>query len=220
MPNNNKAPIAQLVERRPLKAKVSSSSPDGGTYINLLIFGPPGAGKGTQASLIAKKYHLDHLSSGDILRSEIAGGELGKKIKKYLAAGKLVPDTLVIEMMEKAISKAKTQGVILDGYPRTIKQAKALDRLLKAKKATLAVVVNLRLNEDEATKRILERGKTSGRSDDNSKTIKARLKIYRTQTAPLLEYYKEQGKIINIDGRPAIEIVFKNIQERLKEKCL
>jgi adenylate kinase len=194
---------------------VAGSNPARGTYMNLLIFGPPGAGKGTQASLIAKKYHLTHLSSGDILRSEIKGGELGEKIKKHLAAGKLAPDKLIIEMMGKAISGVKTQGVILDGYPRTIKQAKALDKLLKAGKTALAAVVNLKLNEDEATKRILERGKTSGRSDDNSKTIKARLKIYRTQTAPLLEYYKEQGKIINIDGQPAIAAVFKNIQKKL-----
>ncbi len=186
---------------------------------NLLIFGPPGAGKGTQADRIAKKYKLTHLSSGDILRVELKNGERGAKIKKYLDAGKLVPDSLIIEIMDQAVLKnTKKSGFIFDGYPRTIKQAKAMDSFFKKNKITLNAVINLKLGEAEAVKRALSRGQTSGRSDDNIKTLRARLVVYRTQTAPLLEYYKAQKKVINIDGRPKIETVFKEIEERLNKK--
>ncbi|MFA6194911.1 MAG: adenylate kinase [Patescibacteria group bacterium] len=186
---------------------------------NLLIFGPPGAGKGTQADLIAKKYKLTHLSSGEILRAELKNGELGASIKKYQDAGKLVPDSLIIKIMDQAVLKnIKKSGFIFDGYPRTIKQAKAMDSFFKKNKIALKAVVNLKLGKAEAIKRALSRGKTSGRSDDNIKTLRARLVVYRTQTAPLLEYYKGQKKVINIDGRPKIEIVFKEISERLNKK--
>jgi len=184
--------------------------------MNLLIFGPPGAGKGTQASLIAKKYKLTHLSSGDILRAELKNGELGARIKKYQDAGKLVPDSLIIAMMEKAIIKgAKQGGFIFDGYPRTTKQAKALDKSLKAENINLNAVINLNLSETEAINRILKRGRTSGRSDDNIKTIKARFAVYHTLTAPLLKHYQKQEKVININGRPPITAVFKTITQYL-----
>ncbi|MCX6794634.1 MAG: adenylate kinase [Candidatus Falkowbacteria bacterium] len=184
--------------------------------MNLLIFGPPGAGKGTQAALISKRYKLTHLSSGDILRAELKTGELGAKIKTYQDAGKLVPDALIITIMEKAIIKnIKKGGVIFDGYPRTIKQAKTLDKFFKAKKINLDAVINLNLSETEAVKRALSRGQTSGRSDDNIKTIKTRFTVYNTQTTPLLKYYKKQKKVINIDGQLAIATVFKTIRQRL-----
>jgi len=187
--------------------------------MNLLIFGPPGAGKGTQAILIAKKYKLTHLSSGDILRSELKNGELGDKIKRYQDAGKLVPDKLIIEVMDRAIIKhCHKAGFIFDGYPRTLKQAQSLDKFLKSKNIGLDAVLNLKLNEAEAVKRVLKRGKTSGRSDDNAKTIKARFSVYRAQTMPLLEYYKKQKKIMNIDGRPAIFNVFRDIKGSLDKK--
>ena len=209
-----------MAERLALNEKVLGSSPSGGTDIifpmNLLIFGPPGVGKGTQAALISKKYKLTHLSSGDILRAELKNGELGEKIKKYQDAGQLVPDTIIVAIMKKAIIKSIKKGnFIFDGYPRTIKQAKALDKFLKKNKIALDKVINLKLSKAEAVKRALGRGQTSGRSDDNIKTIKTRFAVYRAQTAPLLKYYKNQRKVINIDGRPKITDVFKSIT-----KCL
>ena len=182
--------------------------------LNLIIFGPPGAGKGTQAAMIATEYKLAHLSSGEILRQELKNGALGGKIRKYQEAGKLVPDNLVIEMVEKAAGKKiKGNGFIFDGYPRNLRQTKALDKFFKAHKASLDIVLNLKLSEAEAERRILLRGKTSGRSDDNHKTIMSRFKVYRAQTAPILDYYHKQKKVINIDGRPKVEIIFKKIKE-------
>ena len=184
---------------------------------NLLIFGPPGAGKGTQADLISQKYHQTHLSSGDILRNGTDDEETGKKIKELLSAGQLVPDSLMIGIMEKAIDKSvHNGGFILDGYPRTIPQAEALDAFFDKAGITLHAVLNLELTETEAIGRILARGKTSGRSDDNAETAKTRLEVYRAQTAPLLKYYRQQGKVIDIDGHPSIEDVFKAISERLE----
>ncbi len=182
---------------------------------NLLIFGPPGAGKGTQAGLIAEKYHLAHLSSGDILRAELSHGELGAKIKAFQDAGELVPDSLVIAMMEKAILDTRNGGFILDGFPRTIEQSKALDGFLEVNGMKLNAILNLELSEAEATERVLTRGKTSGRSDDNAETAKARFTVYHNQTAPILEHYKAQGKVINIDGRPSIEEVSQTIFNEL-----
>lgn len=180
--------------------------------LNLIIFGPPGAGKGTQAILLAKKYKLTHLSSGDLLRQELKNGELGKKIKGYQDAGKLVPDSIIIKMMENAVAKnIKGKGFIFDGYPRNPRQAKHLDKFLKGNRLNINAVFNLKLSQEEAAKRIILRGKTSGRSDDNLKTINNRYKVYRKQTAPLLEYYKAQKKVINIDGRPEIKLISKEI---------
>ena len=182
--------------------------------LNFLIFGSPGAGKGTQAELLAERYGLKHLSSGDILRQELRKGELGKQIKAYQDAGALVPDKLIIAMMEKAMVKAsKSKGLILDGYPRNITQAKRLNSFFKQNKITLNGVLNLKLSEAEAIQRLIKRGRTSGRSDDNPKTIKARLRIYRDQTKPILAYYKSQKKLINIDGRPEISTIAKEIKK-------
>lgn len=184
--------------------------------LSLVIFGPPGAGKGTQAELIAKKYHLTHLSSGDLLRRELKSGALGKKIKQYQDRGRLVPDTLIIKMMENAVTKKITgAGFIFDGYPRTVKQAEALAKFFKVKKMELAAVLNLQLGEKEALKRIILRSRVSGRSDDNLKTIANRFKVYRAQTAPLLKYYRARKKIINIDGRPEIEKIFTEIIKKV-----
>ena len=182
---------------------------------NYIIFGAPGAGKGTQADLIAKKFGLIHLSSGAILRREISKSELGKKIKDYLDKGRLVPDTLIISLMEKQIKRDLKSGLVLDGYPRTLRQARSLDRLLKNKKTKIDAVLTLHLDQSLALKRIILRGQTSGRSDDNAKTIKKRFAVYRNQTAPLLDYYRKQKKLINIGGRPEIRAIFKNITSRL-----
>lgn len=185
--------------------------------LNLIIFGPPGAGKGTQAALLAKKYRLAHLSSGDLLRQELKNGELGRQIKKYQEAGQLVPDRLVIQMVEQAAAKnLRGAGLIFDGYPRNLRQAKALDKFFRSKKTALSAVLNLKLGEREATERILLRGRTSGRVDDNRTTLRNRFRVYRAQTAPLLAYYKNQNKVKNIDGRPNIPTVLKTIQTMIK----
>ena len=184
--------------------------------LNLIIFGPPGAGKGTQAELSSKKYGLTHLSSGELLRKELKNGELGGQIKKCQDSGQLVPDSIIIAMVEKAVRRQLNKnGIILDGYPRNIKQAEKLDLFLSKNGQKIDKVINIRLGESEASRRMLLRGKTSGRSDDNLKTIKSRHKIYREQTKPLLDYYRQQKKIISIDGRPTIKEVFKKIETAL-----
>lgn len=184
--------------------------------LNLIIFGSPGAGKGTQAVLIAKKYSLTHLSSGEILRRELNNIEFGKKIKKYQDAGKLVPDSLVIKMVEEEINKKISGGgFVFDGYPRNLKQAKALDKFFQNKNLSINLIINLKLSEREAVRRIMIRSKTSERSDDNLKTMENRFSAYHTQTTPLLKYYHQQKKVINLDGRLAIPEISRQIKQIL-----
>lgn len=179
---------------------------------NYIIFGAPGAGKGTQAKLLAEKYGLIHLSSGEILRKEIKSGELGEKIKKCLAKGRLVPGEVIDQIMEKAIKRhKKAKGLIFDGFPRTLSQAKWLDRVLKQEDKPINAVLKIRINEEEGIKRIIERAKTSGRSDDNRKVIKERFKIYHREMHPLIAYYQKQKKLLIIDGHGPVEEVAKNL---------
>jgi len=181
---------------------------------NLIIFGSPGSGKGTQAELIAKKYHLTHLSSGEILRQAVgSGSDLGREIQAYQAQGELVPDKLIIQIFQEHLASLNRQDFILDGYPRTLAQASDLDEFLKDNPIT--AVLNLQLPEEEAIQRILLRGQSSGRSDDNAEVVRNRFGVYRAQTLPLLEYYRKQDKVIDIDGRPAIEEIFEKISEQL-----
>lgn len=185
---------------------------------NIIIFGAPGAGKGTQAKLLAKKYHLHHLSSGEILRQETKQGPKSEKIKKYLKSGRLVPEKIINEIMATAIKKQKNrQGLIFDGFPRTLGQAKKLDRLLKADQRQVAAVIEIKINEAEGIKRIIQRAKTSGRSDDNKKVIKERFKIYREEMQPLVNYYQQQKKLILINGLGTEEKVFKTIISKLEK---
>lgn len=183
---------------------------------NLLIFGSPGVGKGTQAELLAKKHGLIHLSSGQLLRQERENDLFGQKIKKYQDAGRLVPNSLTIKIVEDAISKNLAgPGFIFDGYPRNLSQAQELDRFLKAHGTSLHLVLNLKLSAKEATHRIMERSHISGRSDDRYQVVTKRLEIYRELTSPLLNYYKKQKKLENIDGRPNIKEVFLQVNKTI-----
>ncbi|MFA5771082.1 MAG: adenylate kinase [Patescibacteria group bacterium] len=185
--------------------------------LNFIIFGTPGAGKGTQAELIAKEYGLFHLSTGQALRQELESGELGSEIKQYVDQGILVPYELIVKMVNKAIAKnINCPGFIFDGYPRSLSQAEALQNFFEENDLHLDAVINLEIGEEEAKKRIILRGKTSGRSDDNPETISTRFHTYHEQTKPLLDYYQASKKIINIDGEPDIEAVAKNIDQEIE----
>jgi adenylate kinase len=185
---------------------------------NYIIFGAPGAGKGTQAKLLAEKYGLVHLSSGEILRKEIKSGELGEKIKRYLASGRLVPGELINSIMEKAIKQhKKAKGFVFDGFPRTVGQARALDKTLKKDGQKIDEVLKIRINEEEGIKRIIERAKTSGRSDDNRAVIKERFKIYHREMHPIVAYYQKQKKLIIIDGHGQIKEIFNSLIAKIEK---
>ncbi len=181
--------------------------------MHLLIFGPPGAGKGTQAEIIAKKHNLIHLSSGELLRQEIAASRLGQEISELLKLGQLVPNELINQLLQDNLLKINLgknngqEGIIIDGYPRNLDQAMFLDKLLSENKEQVAATLNLELSHEEAIDRILSRGTKSGRTDDNLETVTKRLKIYEAETKPVLDYYQKQGKLININGSPDIETV-------------
>ena len=171
--------------------------------LNVVIFGAPGSGKGTQSELIIKKYGLFHISTGDVLRSEMKNGtELGNTAKGYIEKGQLVPDALIIDMLANVLdSNAEAKkGVIFDGFPRTIPQAEALNAMLKERGTEVSIVVGLDVEESELIDRLLKRGQISGRSDDNYETIKSRLDVYNNQTAPLKEFYIKEGKYADIKG--------------------
>lgn len=181
--------------------------------INLILFGPPGSGKGTQAEKLKAHFNLLHISTGDLLRAEIAGGtQLGLAAKQFMDEGKLVPDEVVIGMLGGAVEEAKSkgkQGIIFDGFPRTSAQAQALDTMLLEKGTSVSCVLSLVVDEEELTQRILKRGLTSGRSDDNDvETIRKRVQEYRTKTEPVAGYYKNQDLLIEIEGVGTIDTIF------------
>ncbi len=185
--------------------------------LNVVIFGAPGSGKGTQSELIIKAYGLDHISTGDVLRAEIKGQtELGNIAEGYISKGQLVPDELIIDMLAKVLDSKKTsEGVIFDGFPRTIPQAKALKVMLNERGTDVSVMLNLEVAEEELIQRLLKRGEISGRSDDNLETIKSRLAVYHSQTAPLATYYMEEGKHSAIKGMGTVEDIFTRVQEAI-----
>ena len=184
---------------------------------NVVIFGAPGSGKGTQSDLIIKKYGLHHISTGDVLREEIASQtELGKIAEVFISKGQLVPDDLTIKMLASLLDKTQNEkGYIFDGFPRTLEQGEALDKLLRERDAHVLAALNLEVEEDLLIERILKRGEQTGRKDDNLETVQERLNVYHKQTKPLKDFYKKQGKNINIKGTGNIDDIFERICESL-----
>ncbi len=187
--------------------------------LNIVIFGAPGSGKGTQSDKLIEHYKLFHISTGDVLRDNIRRGtELGKIAKGYIDQGQLVPDELIIDILAQVLDDNKDsaqEGVIFDGFPRTIPQAEALEQLLADRGTQIDAVVGLEVPEDELIKRILLRGQMSGRSDDNEETARKRLETYHNQTSPLKAYYEEQGKYRAINGLGTIDGIFDLIKDSL-----
>lgn len=179
--------------------------------LNLILFGPPGAGKGTQSEKLIAKYQLVHLSTGDIFRSNIKGGtELGTLAKSYMDKGQLVPDEVTIKMLESEVNKhPQAKGFIFDGFPRTIAQAEALDIFLAQKGQAISVILSLEVEEEELRKRLAERAKSSGRPDDaNPEVIQKRIDVYKNETFPLKKHFSAQGKYEGINGIGEIEAIF------------
>jgi len=212
--------------------------------MNLILLGAPGAGKGTQAKLIVEKYGIPQISTGDMLREAVAKGtELGKKAKEYMDRGELVPDEVVIGIVKERLKQPDCEkGFILDGFPRTLKQAEELDKMLEELGKKIDAVINVHVPEEEVVKRIVNRrtckncgavyhliynppkeegkcdkcgGELYQRDDDKEETVRARYKVYKEQTEPLIEYYSKKGLLYNVDGTKSIEEVFEEIQKIL-----
>ena len=183
--------------------------------MNIVIFGAPGSGKGTQSERIVEKYGINHISTGDVLRAEIKNGtELGKTAKGYIDQGQLIPDELMIDILGSVFDSFKdSKGVIFDGFPRTIAQAEALKKMLAERGQDVSVMVDLDVPEEELMVRLIKRGKDSGRADDNEETIKKRLHVYHSQTAPLIDWYKNEKKYQHINGLGTMEGIFAEICE-------
>ena len=182
---------------------------------NIVIFGAPGSGKGTQSDMLIEYYGLEHISTGDVLRGEIKKGtELGKTAQGYIDKGNLIPDELMISILANVYdSFGRThKGVIFDGFPRTIPQAEALKKMLNERGDKVAAMLELDVPEDELMKRLLLRGQQSGRADDNEETIKKRLVVYHSQTQPLIEWYKQEGLHHHINGLGALDRIFADIK--------
>ncbi len=178
---------------------------------NIILFGPPGSGKGTQATKLAEKYNLIHISTGDLFRYEMGNDTpLGLEAKSFIDKGELVPDSVTIGMLENKMNKhPEANGFILDGFPRTIKQSEALDEIFANKNMAISALLSLDVNKEELVKRLLERGKTSGRADDvDPEIISNRISVYHEQTAPVYNYYDKKDLSKTIDGIGSIEEIF------------
>ena len=184
---------------------------------NIVIFGAPGSGKGTQSDKLIAHYNLFHISTGDVLRDHIKRGtELGKTANAYISEGKLIPDDLMISILDSVLDENKEatkEGVIFDGFPRTIPQAKSMKAMLEKRAAKVNIVLGLEVDEAELIDRLIKRGLESGRSDDNLETIKKRLVVYHEQTSPLKQYYRDEGKYVAIEGSGSIDDIFSRIRE-------
>ncbi len=182
---------------------------------NIVIFGAPGSGKGTQSDKIIAEYGLEHISTGDVLRAEIkAGTELGKTADAFISKGQLIPDELMIDILASVYDSfgKEHKGVIFDGFPRTIPQAEALKKMLAERGHKIAAMIELDVPEDELMTRLINRGKQSGRSDDNEETIKKRLTVYKNQTSPLIDWYEKEGLHHHINGLGELDRIFGDIK--------
>jgi adenylate kinase len=183
---------------------------------NIVIFGAPGSGKGTQSDKLIEKYGLNHISTGDVLRNEIKNGTpLGNTAKQYIDQGQLIPDDLMVSILASVYDAFGRghKGVIFDGFPRTIPQAEALKAMLAERGHSVAAMIELDVPEDELMTRLIKRGQESGRSDDNAETIKKRLDVYHNQTSPLIEWYSKEGIHYHIDGLGSLDRIFGDIEK-------
>ena len=188
---------------------------------NLILFGPPGSGKGTQSDKLVEKYGLIHLSTGNLLRQEIKDKTpLGLEAKSFIDKGQLVPDEVVIGMVDSYFDLYKeAKGFLFDGYPRTVAQAEALDKLLELKKTGIATVLFLNVDEEELIKRLVHRGKTSERSDDMDEVVqRKRQEVYRNETLPVAGFYKKQNKVVNVKGMGTVDEIFISLSVIIDKK--
>ena len=188
--------------------------------LNIILFGPPGSGKGTQAESLIEKYQILHISTGDLFRYEMGNNTpLGLKAKEYMAKGELVPDEVTIGMLKNKVnSNPGARGIIFDGFPRTIAQAEALDSFLKEKETHVSVLVALDVPDEELVVRLLNRGKSSGRADDNDEQIiRNRIQVYKSETAPVFDYYAASGKSVLINGVGSIQEIFDRLCEAIDQ---
>ncbi len=190
---------------------------------NLILFGPPGSGKGTQSENLISRYGLKHLSTGDLLRSEIARQTpLGLEAKNFMDKGQLVPDEVVIGMISSALDQnPQSKGFLFDGFPRTSAQAEALDKLLELKHTSISVMLALDVSEEELVKRLLKRGETSGRSDDtNEQVIRARITEYHNKTAAVADYYRKFDKVRMVKGEGTIDDIFNSLCQEIDKRMV
>ncbi len=210
----------RFVNLSPLLFSDATLHPPSNRMLNLVLFGPPGAGKGTQSEKLIHKYQLVHLSTGDLLRSQIAAGsELGLRAKSLMDQGLLVPDEVVIGMIESKLTEnQEATGFIFDGFPRTVKQAEALDDLLTHHGTGITTMIALVVDEEELIRRLLKRGETSGRPDDKDEaTARRRVSVYNNETMPVADYYAQQGKYAAISGIGTIDGIFELICQKIQQ---
>jgi adenylate kinase len=186
--------------------------------LNIVLFGPPGAGKGTQSQKLIDDFKLVHLSTGDMLRAEKkSGSDLGQRVAAIMESGALVSDEIVIELIAKRLDTyPDAAGFIFDGFPRTVAQAEALDQLLSEKSTAITCMISLKVPDEELVERLVKRGQESGRSDDNEETIRKRIAVYNAETLPVADYYRSQDKLNEVDGVGSIDEISQRIGEVLR----